>query len=1656
MKLKIFSKILFCCFAFLFSIGLYAQDPNFHIYLSFGQSNMEGNGVIEAQDQTVVDSRFQVMGAVNCTGAKSYTLGKWTTGTVPIVRCNTGLGPLDYFGRTMMANLPANIKVGVVPVAIGGCDIALFDKVNYGAYVATAPSWMIGTINQYGGNPYARLVEVAKLAQKDGVIKGILFHQGETNNGQQDWPNKVKVIYDNLIRDLGLDPAKTPFLAGELVTTAQGGACGGHNSIIAKLPNIIPNSYVISAAGLSHKGDNLHFTPASYRTLGQRYAQQMLTLPAYSNTQTMASNPVINADVPDISIIRVGNNYYMSSTTMHMNPGVPIMKSTDLVNWDIVNYCYTTLSSSDSYSLANGKNEYGHGSWASSIRYFKGMYYVTTFANTGRTYIYKTADIENGPWTVSTLNASYHDCNLFFDDDDRVYLIYGQGDIKIIELTADASAIKSGGVNKTLISNAGAVAGPIGLNAEGSQVLKYNGYYYINNICWPSGGMRTQIIHRSSSLTGTYDSKVILKDQGVAQGSFITTPDGKWYAYLFKDAGAVGRVPYLVPMTWTNNWPVLNAVPATLNIPKGTGGMHNIVASDEFSQPAPLKLAWQWNHNPQNNYWSLSQKSGYLRLTNERTDPNVLMTTNTLTQRTYGPQCSAYTAIDVSGMKDGDYVGMVALQKQYGYVGVKMTGTTKSIVMVNGDDVKGTPNQVFTVPLNQNIVYVRIDMDYRNRTDKAYFYYSLNGTTWQSVGSTLQMSYTIPHFMGYRYGLFTYATKSSGGYADFDFFRIGSNIAEASTVVDNNPVPVVSITSPGNNTVYTEGENVTINATATVTTGSISKVEFYAGTTLLGTDATSPYSYTITAATAGNYVITAKATSAANASATSTAVNIQVAKPIYQTGSAPVIDGTIDGLWNNIQSVSIAKNNTGTISSASDLSGNWKSVWDAANLYVLVQVTDDIKRNDGGTDVYNDDGVEIYMDMGNTKASAYGANDHQYTFRWNDATAAYEINGHSVAGITKSIMNTSTGYIVEVSIPWSTMGGSVTANSFQGFEVMLNDDDDGGAREGKLAWIATTDDTWSNPGLMGTIVLKGLNCTTPTAAITTTASTTFCAGGSVILNAPTGTGYSYVWKNGSTAIAGATAQTYTATTAGSYTVTVTNAGGCSATSTTTAVTVNVLPTISQYAQIDGGAWNQTNTATVCAGATIVLGPQPTITTGWAWTGPNGYASTTREIRLTSLTPAQGGVYTATYTDGNTCKASSTFTLTVNAQPTAAITATTPTTFCQGGSVVLTSSSGASYKWMNGTTQVGTSQTYTATTAGSYTVEVTNANTCKATSAAIAVTVNTTPTAAITTTTPTTFCAGGSVVLTASQGSSYKWMNGATQVGTAQAYTATTSGSYTVEVTNASGCKATSAATIVTVNAAPTATITANGPTAIPQGGSVVLTASAGSSYKWFNGTTQVGTAQTFTATTAGAYTVEVTNSSNCTATSTATDVIINTNQPSVITITSPSANTKVTGAIDIAVNVTDVDGNIVLVEFLDGNTIIGTSTTAPYVFIWDNPSEGSHTITVRVKDSNGGITTSAPVRVTSEAITTGVQYSNTLDARIYPNPSNGMVYVESDTDLSGSSFILVDVLGNEHQSSVRSTGIGAQIDVSTLSDGTYVLIIKKDNSVMRKKITVIR
>ena len=491
-----------------------------------------------------------------------------------------------------------------------------------------------------------------------------------------------------------------------------------------------------------------------------------------------ATNPLIWADVPDPSVIRVGNTYYMSSTTMHMSPGVPIMKSTDLVNWKIINYAYSVLANNNQFNLENGQNAYSKGSWASSIRYVNGIYYVSTFSYaTNKTYIYKTQNIEQGGWSLSVLDGVYHDCSLFFENG-RVFLAYGIDDIKLIELTADASAIKSGGLNQIIIPKASSIAGSSFIvKPEGTHFQKINGYYYVSLITWPSGKSRTQLIYRASTLTGNYEGRVVLQDQEIAQGGFVDTTAGNWYAFLFRDSGAVGRIPYLVPVTWQNGWPILGIngqVPQKLNMVVEENKLAGVVTSDEFNQGlqgiSALPLEWQWNHNPDNSGWSLLNRPGYLRLITRRIDTTFEYARNTLTQRAFGPQSSAQVVMETVGMKDGDYAGLGALQALYGFVGVTKSNGNKAIVMV--DNTSGIPQEIIRIGLFQNRVYLKIDMDFRNQTDQAKFYYSLDGSNWTVIGSTLRMTYDLKHFMGYRFALFNFASQSVGGYVDFDYYRL--------------------------------------------------------------------------------------------------------------------------------------------------------------------------------------------------------------------------------------------------------------------------------------------------------------------------------------------------------------------------------------------------------------------------------------------------------------------------------------------------------------------------------------------------------------------------------------------------------------------------------------------------------------------------------------------------------------------------------------------------------------------------------------------------------------------------------------------------------------------------------------------------------------------
>ena len=264
-------------------------DPNFHIYLCFGQSNMEGNAQWEDVDNEV-DSRFQMLATTNFDNPKR-TMGNWYTANCPIVSPMGKLGPTDYFGRTMVAAMPTNVKIGVVAVAMGGSPIEMFDKDKYEQKLKDNPTewWAQLSKNYYGSNPYGRLIEMAKKAQESGVIKGILLHQGCSNCGNPEWPNMVKKIYNDMLTDLNLNAEDVPLFVGETEYENMGGGCSSHNTVVAKIPSVIPTGHVVSAEGIPGNGtDPWHFSAAGYRTLGKRYAFEAL--------KVMGKNIKANAD----------------------------------------------------------------------------------------------------------------------------------------------------------------------------------------------------------------------------------------------------------------------------------------------------------------------------------------------------------------------------------------------------------------------------------------------------------------------------------------------------------------------------------------------------------------------------------------------------------------------------------------------------------------------------------------------------------------------------------------------------------------------------------------------------------------------------------------------------------------------------------------------------------------------------------------------------------------------------------------------------------------------------------------------------------------------------------------------------------------------------------------------------------------------------------------------------------------------------------------------------------------------------------------------------------------------------------------------------------------------------------------------------------------
>lgn len=498
------------------------------------------------------------------------------------------------------------------------------------------------------------------------------------------------------------------------------------------------------------------------------------------NTVTI-TNPVMWADVPDVDVIRVGPVFYMVSTSMHSMPGCPIMRSGNLKDWEIVNYVFDTFEQHPAHQLQDGNSIYGSGSWAASLRHRDGIYYVCFSSNDMQQfYIYRTADIERGPWERSVIPGLYHDPALLLDEDNRSYVIYGNGDIRIVELTEDLTALKPGGTEQLLIEGE---RENIGLRMEGCHAHKLNGYYYLFFIEWPGDGNRRrhQLCYRSSGLLGPYERRIVLDDDlgyhnnGVAQGGMVDTAEGDWYAVLFQDHGAVGRVPVVLPVSWEQEWPVLGengTAPREFSVKLPAGEPKPLVISDEFDYAGGrLALNWQWNHNPDNTLWSVTERPGYLRLHSGRKADSILQARNTLTQRTEGPACSAEALLDLAGMQPGDRAGLAALQSGYGTVEASagMDGRLTVNMCVNGGE--GQSETVESIAFTSERLYLRIDFNFADNLDEARFYYSLDGAAWLPIGRTLHMKYTLDHFMGYRIGLFHYATAATGGYTDFDYFR---------------------------------------------------------------------------------------------------------------------------------------------------------------------------------------------------------------------------------------------------------------------------------------------------------------------------------------------------------------------------------------------------------------------------------------------------------------------------------------------------------------------------------------------------------------------------------------------------------------------------------------------------------------------------------------------------------------------------------------------------------------------------------------------------------------------------------------------------------------------------------------------------------------------
>ncbi len=511
--------------------------------------------------------------------------------------------------------------------------------------------------------------------------------------------------------------------------------------------------------------------------------------------KTWSTNPIIEADFPDPDIIRVEDAYYMASTTMHFMPGCDILRSYDLLNWELIAHAYDILEDTEKERLENNENAYGQGMWAPSLRFHQGTFYITFTANdTQRTYLL-TAKDPCGPWKKTNIDGFYHDNSLFFDDDGRVYIVYGNKEIWLTELRSDLTGPKAGGLHRLLAVD----EENIHLGFEGSHLYKYKDFYllFCCHMLAYGSARKSQVCFKAASLQGEFLGKCIIDDDmgyhnlGVAQGGMVDSPDGIWYAFMFQDRGAVGRSPVIAPMEFFNGYPVVGdngMIPEHIESSSARPGYRyeSLYGDDDFEYQQDsngkvnLKLFWQFNHIPQNDLWTVTQRRGAFRLYSGKLCVNVLQSKNTLTQRTFGPRSSACITIDGSRILDGDYAGISAFMSCYGFVALTKSDGQYYLVMqgkpANDESIFGEPEygalpvEYERLPYKRSYVRLKVTVDYTDKRDEARFCY-WTGRSWKQIGITSRLYFKMDHFTGCRFGLCYYSTMLTGGCADFIEFR---------------------------------------------------------------------------------------------------------------------------------------------------------------------------------------------------------------------------------------------------------------------------------------------------------------------------------------------------------------------------------------------------------------------------------------------------------------------------------------------------------------------------------------------------------------------------------------------------------------------------------------------------------------------------------------------------------------------------------------------------------------------------------------------------------------------------------------------------------------------------------------------------------------------